>query len=91
MPPVPGHYCAGDCVGSDTGSRGSSPLDFAEKTGFLLTFLHVELTTMQTSQNFDHFLFAHLKGEFNPSFSGIFWDKLGQIRESKILLRWKRT
>ena len=55
-------------VGSDTGSRGSSPLDFAEKTGFLLTFLHVELTTMQCSQNFDDLFFAHLKGEFNPHF-----------------------
>jgi hypothetical protein len=55
-------------VGSDTGSRGSSPLDFAEKTGFLLTFLHVELTTMQTSQNFDNLFFAHLKVEFNPHF-----------------------
>lgn len=57
-----------ESVGSDTGSRGSSPLDFAEKTGFLLTFLHVELTTMQCSQNFDDLFFAHLKGEFNPHF-----------------------
>jgi hypothetical protein len=55
-------------VGSDTGSRGSSPLDFAEETGFLLTFLHVELTTLQYSQNYDDLFFAHLKGEFNPHF-----------------------
>jgi hypothetical protein len=55
-------------IGSDTGSRGSSPLDFDEKTGFLLTFLHVELTTMQCSQNFDDLFFAHLKEEFNPHF-----------------------
>ena len=55
-------------VGSDTGSRDSSPLDFAEKTGFLLTFLHVELTTMQTSQIFDDLFFAHLKVDFNPRF-----------------------
>jgi len=68
--------------GSDTGSRGSSPLDFAEKTGFLLTFLHVELTTMQTSQNFDNLFFAQLKAEFNPSFGGFFgtnWDKSARV------------
>ena len=54
--------------GSDTGSRGSSPLDFAGKTGFFLTFLHVEFTNMRCSQNFDCLFFAHSKGEFNPHF-----------------------
>ena len=65
-------------VGSDTGSRGSSPWDFTGKTGFFLTFLHVELTNMQRSQNFDALFFAHLKGEFNLHFRLFFgtnWDK----------------
>jgi hypothetical protein len=66
--------------GRNARSRGSSPLDFAGKTGFLLTFLHVELTNMQTSENFDDLFFAHLKG-IQPPFSTVFCDKFGQIRE----------
>jgi hypothetical protein len=66
-------------VGSDTGSRGSSPMDFAGKTGFFLTFLHVELANMPCSQNFDDLFFCMFEGRIQPPFSGIFWDKLGQI------------
>jgi hypothetical protein len=64
--------------GSDTGSRDSRPHDFAEKTGFSLTFSNVQLTNSQVSQNFDRLFFAQLKGEFNPHFCGFFgtnWDK----------------
>jgi len=49
-----------------------------EKLGFSLTFLHVELRNMQSSQNFDDLFFAHLKGEFNRHFRMFFgtnWDK----------------
>ena len=66
-------------------------MDFAEKTGFLLTFLYVGLTTMQCSQNFDDLLFAHLKGDSTL----IFDDFLGQIgtnpRETTIPLISKGT
>jgi hypothetical protein len=79
-------------VGSDTGSRDSSPLNFAQKTGISLTFLHVQLTDRQSAQNFDHVFFAHLKGEFNPRFRGFFgtnWDKSATtaaplLRESEL-------
>jgi nucleoid DNA-binding protein len=63
-------------VGSDTGIRGSSPLDFARKTGFSRTFLNVALTSRQSSQNFDDLFFAHLKEEFNPHFE-CFWGQIG--------------
>ena len=65
-------------IGSDTGSRGSSPCDFAQKTGFSLTFSHVQLTNRRRTQNFEHLFFAQMKGEFNPHFRGFFgtnWDK----------------
>lgn len=67
--------------GSDTGSRGSSPLNFAEKTGISLTFSQVQLTIRKSAQNFDHLFFACLKGEFNPHFRAFFgtnWDKLAR-------------
>jgi hypothetical protein len=38
--------------GSDTGSRGSSPYDFAEKTGFSLTFSGVQLANRQSVPEF---------------------------------------
>jgi hypothetical protein len=60
---------------SDTGSRGSNPLNFAEKTGISLTFSHVQLTIRQSAQNFERLFFACLKGEFNPHFRAF----LGQI------------
>ena len=71
--------------GSDTGSRGSSPLNFTEKTGISLTFSQVQLTIRQSAQNFEHLFFCTNEGEIQPSFSGIFWDKLGQIRQIMIL------
>ena len=94
--PIPGRAClyrayTGDRsplflnFGSDTGSRDSRPCDFAQKTGFSLTFSNVQLTNRQVSQNFDHLFFAQLKGEFNPHFRGFFgtnWDKSARDYES---------
>jgi hypothetical protein len=67
-------------VGSDTGIRGSSPLDFAQKTGISLSFSQVQLTIRQSAQNFDRSFFCTFEGRIQPPFSGIFWDKLRQIR-----------
>lgn len=64
--------------GSDTGSRGSSLLDFSKKTGTLLTLSHVQLTNRQSAQNFGRSFFPRLKGEFKAHFRGFFgtnWDK----------------
>jgi len=69
--------------GSDTGSRGSSPLNFAEKTGISLTFSQLQLTIRQNAQNFERLFFACLKEEFNPHFRAFFgtdWDKLASVR-----------
>ncbi len=63
--------------GSDTGNRGSSPLNFAEKTGISLTFSQVQLTIRKSAQNFDHLFFACLKGEFNPHFRVRFLGQIG--------------
>jgi hypothetical protein len=68
--------------GSDTGSRGSSPCDFAKKTEFSLTFQRVQLTNWQSAQNFEHLFFAQMKEEFNPHFRGFFgtnWDKFDRL------------
>ena len=77
--------------GSDTGSRGSSPWDFTGKTGFFLTFLHVELTNMQSAQILDRFFFARLKGEFNPHFRGFLGQTGTNPRETMVLQTLKGT
>jgi hypothetical protein len=74
-------------VGSDTGSRGSSPLNFAEETGISLTLSQAQLTIRQSAQNFDGFFFACLKREFNPHFR-VFLGQIGtNSQEATILTR----
>ena len=84
------------CIGSgsDTGSRGSGPLNCAKKTGISLTFSQVQLTIRQIAENFERLFFACFKGEFNPPFSGIFgtnWDKSARammiVLPTKVSLR----